>query len=264
MKTATGVLFVMGMGLAAVIGGGCNAPAQEARPAPLVSVTHFPGGKEFKTAKVKVTRKSGVTFNLQTAAPMTNAEQLTISTDSGSMTFLKSDAGYATSRSGNPVAPTDDMAAIAQEAGQSGDAALAEQVEIVSERLAQPTVNDPNDPAPSDEVFVSGDEGGQSTSRCAQARADANNNNGAAVVSWSFRNGIFSGTKSGSDVIGPKTNQCMGRCGEGCNWTWAGTKYTQACVTHDACARSYGIVNWRCDLIFAPTIWDVAFNENCF
>ncbi len=177
-------------------------------------------------------------------------------------------------------ADLDMFEALGNELDAAGDPEAAQKIGALAELTtgcrppAQSTCADGSETCDGNDAGIDGetDLGEASASRCWQARNNANGTNGGNNwVHTKYQNGISIGWFSikakyaESDVrIGPKTGACMGRCGKGCDWKWAGTKYTQACSDHDKCVGDRSYYDLWCDKAFIPTIWDTAAAENCF
>lgn len=233
-----------------------------------VAIARTGADTKLSVGKLTILRATNVTVTLANGGTVKGADTLSVSDAAGnSIRFIKASEGYAMQRTGALVADRAAILQAADAAGHAGDKVLAAQLELAAERIAAPTVIDPSDPAPGAEIFTAPTVGAdgtlaQSSSHCSQAQENAQYSWGG-VVNWRVR-AFWHTFASGTEPTGPNTDACMGRCGSGCDWTWAGTKYTEACMNHDGCVRRYGLTNWRCDAIFGPTIWDTVAADNCF
>ncbi len=239
---------------------------------------------EVTSARVKVSVRRGLRGVNRKGAVYSDGTQVALQLANGTICHIDQQGSLGVTGCQGQLcleqADLDMFEALGTELEAAGDTEAAQKIGALAELTtgcrpaAQSSCADGSESCEGDDAGIEGetDLAQASASRCWQARNNAYGSNGGNNwVHTRYQSGIsisWSGIKakySEADVqIGPKAGTCNGRCGKGCDWSWAGTKYTQACSDHDRCVGDRGYLNLWCDKAFIPTLWDTAAAENCF
>jgi hypothetical protein len=281
--------FALVLGSASVVG--CTMPAGP-KPAsahsPPVTVVAAGAEASYSVGDVTITidgdmtqaMADGVTLRIAMAG---GTYEMSRAGDQGITNVIGRDGGDTLYVS---ATDRDNLKAAADAAGARGDLGLAAVLELIADGLAEGEhpVDGLNQAQVLPPEAIAGRLAGgahpvlpESTSLCRKAQADSRHPGRGDLVYTSYLSNYYcvwltcySFWANAWISVGPRTGelpageQCDGRCGLGCSWTWAGTKYTQACANHDECVSDQGTLSPWCDKIFPPAAWDTVHAPNCF